>query len=53
MSEARDGIPLVPEPSRAQLDERQQMDYREHRRDLIDWLLVFKKRPGEGEGYAQ
>jgi hypothetical protein len=45
MPETREGIPLVPKPSRARLDERQQMDYREHRRDLIDWLLVFGKDP--------
>ena len=53
MPEARDGIPLIPEPSRARLDERHQMDYQEHRRDLIDWLLVFGKDPEKAEGYAQ
>jgi hypothetical protein len=53
MPEKHDGIPLVPEPSRARLDERQQMTYRDHRRDLIDWLLVFGTNPDKAEGYAQ
>jgi integrase len=53
MSETRAGIPLVPEPSRARLDDRQQMSYREHRHALIDWLLVFGKDPEKAEGYAQ
>lgn len=53
MPEELSGIPLVPEPSRARLDQRQQMDYKEHRRDLIDWLLVFGKDPKKAEGYAQ
>ncbi|WP_411718756.1 hypothetical protein [Natronomonas sp.] len=29
------------------------MDYKEHRRELIDWLLVFGKKPEKAEGYAQ
>jgi site-specific recombinase XerD len=53
MPEELNGIPLVPEPSRARLDERQQMTYRDHRRSLIDWLLVFGKNPDKAEGYAQ
>jgi site-specific recombinase XerD len=53
MPEERAGIILVPEPSRARLDERQQMSYRQHRHDLIDWLLVFGKHPEKAEGYAQ
>jgi site-specific recombinase XerD len=53
MSDTQENIPLVPEPSRARLDQRQQMSYREHRRELIDWLLVFGKNPQKAEGYAQ
>ncbi|MBX0295440.1 tyrosine-type recombinase/integrase [Haloarcula nitratireducens] len=53
MPEEYQGIPLVPEPARARLDERQQMTYREHRRDLIEWLLVFGKHPEKADGYAQ
>ncbi len=29
------------------------MDCREHRRDLIDWLLIFGKQPEKAEGYAR
>ena len=53
MPEEIEGIPLIPEPSRARLDERQQMSYREHRRDFLEWLLVFGKDPEKAEGYAQ
>jgi site-specific recombinase XerD len=48
-----DGISLVPEPSASRLDDRQQSDYRTHRKDLIEWLLVFGKNPEKAEGYAQ
>jgi len=53
MPEKLEGIPLVPEPSRARLDERQQMSYQDHRHDLLDWLLVFGKDPEKATGYAQ
>jgi site-specific recombinase XerD len=53
MAEELEGIPLVPEPSRARLDDRHAMDYREHRRALIEWLLVLGKNPGKATGYAQ
>lgn len=47
-----DGIPLVPEPTAARLDERQQADYRAHRKQLVEWLLAFGKDPATAEGYA-
>lgn len=47
-----EGIPLVPEPTRARLDERHQLDYADHRKRLIEWLLVFGKKPAQAEGYA-
>jgi site-specific recombinase XerD len=53
MTKTRQDIPLVPEPSQDRLDERQEMTYREHRKELIDWLLVFGKEPEKAEGYAQ
>ena len=48
-----EGIKLVPEPSRAVLSERQQIDYADHREAVIDWLLVFGKNPAQAEGYAR
>lgn len=47
-----DGIPLVPEPSQAVLNERQKVDYAEHRRRLIQWGLHFGKDPDRADGYA-
>lgn len=47
-----EGIKLVPEPSQAVLSERQQIDYADHREQLIEWLLVFGKNPAQAEGYA-
>lgn len=48
-----EGIKFVPEPSRAVLSERQQIDYADHRETLIEWLLVFGKNPAQAEGYAR
>jgi integrase len=47
-----EGIILASEPSRAVLGERQQIDYEEHRTELLEWLLVFGKNPQQAEGYA-
>lgn len=55
MSEKGDeieGIIVVPEPSRETLSNRQQVDYADHREELIEWLLVFGKKPAQAEGYA-
>lgn len=48
-----EGIILVPEPTRTVLSERQQIDYADHRENLLEWLLVFGKNPARAEGYAQ
>ena len=47
------GIPLVPEPTAAQLAEREITDYAEHRRAYIKWVLNFGKDPESTEGYAK
>lgn len=44
-----DGIPLVSELTAARLDDRQQIDYRAHRRRFVGWLLAFGKGPETGE----
>lgn len=51
-AERIDGIRLVPTKARKRLNERQILDYREHRRELIQWLLNLGKEPSQGEGYA-
>ncbi|REA04986.1 integrase [Haloferax sp. Atlit-6N] len=47
-----EGITLVPSPSVARLNERQIVDYRHHRTQLIKWMLYVGKNPERAEGYA-
>ena len=47
-----DGIKVVPEPSAALLNERQQIDYCHHRERCLEWLLTFGLDPDRAEGYA-
>lgn len=47
-----DGITLVPETSEVMLNERQRVDYRNHRETLIKWMLNLGKNPERAEGYA-
>lgn len=49
---AIDGIPIVNRPTRAQLDERQLVDYEEYKAALIKWPLYYGKQPKKVEGYA-
>jgi len=46
-------VPLVTDPSWEQLNERQRVDYKEHRRKLLTWLRDLGKNPQKGEGYAE
>jgi site-specific recombinase XerD len=45
--------PLITDPARELLNERQLLDYREERRDLLTWLRDLGKNPERGEGYAE
>ena len=45
-------IKLVPEPNADQLNEKQLVDYREHRGEFIEWLLEEGKNPEKREGYS-
>lgn len=47
-----DGITLVPSTSATMLNERQKVDYADHRADLIRWMLNIGKNPERAEGYA-
>lgn len=47
------GITLVPGPSETMLNDRQRVDYRDHRRDLVRWMLNLGKEPDRAEGYAR
>ena len=48
-----EGIVLVPGPSAAMLNQRQLLDYRDHRRDLIQWHLREGRDPDRAVGYAE
>ncbi|WP_257297448.1 site-specific integrase [Haloarchaeobius sp. FL176] len=45
-------IRLVPEPNRDALNDKQLVDYREHRAEFIEWLRSKGKNPGKREGYS-
>ena len=47
-----DGIAIVTEPSRAFLNERQLLDYRNQREKCLRWLLGLGKDPEKATGYA-
>jgi site-specific recombinase XerD len=46
-------INVVPNTTAERLTERQLLDYRNHREDLIEWLLFFGKDPETADGYAR
>jgi len=48
-----EGIVLISDPARRQLNERQLIAYRNHREDLIRWLATMGKEPDKLEGYAE
>lgn len=47
-----DGVPIVNQPTRAVLSERELVDYEEYKRRLLEWLLAVGKNPEKAEGYA-
>jgi len=53
VTERCEGAILVPEPTREVLNERQQLDYCEHRRRLIRWMAHRGKDEDRIVGYAQ
>lgn len=44
-----DDVPIIPAPTKEYLNERQLVDYREHREDFLEWLFTLGKRPEYGE----
>ncbi len=47
-----DEFPIVPGPTRDRLNSRQLVEYTEHRKRLISWMLSVGKNPERGEGYS-
>lgn len=47
-----EGIVLIPDPSEGYMNERQRVDYKNHRQDYIEWLANYGKDPEALEGYA-
>lgn len=46
-----DDVPIIPKPTNEYLNERQLVDYREHRENFLEWLFTLEKRPEYGESY--
>jgi site-specific recombinase XerD len=46
------GIVLVTDTAEDYLNPRQEITYREHRRELAEWLLSLGKNPKKAEGYS-
>lgn len=53
MTDIPDCISLVPGPTEDWLNPQQLTSYREHRRDLIQWMLTLGKEPAKAAGYAE
>jgi integrase len=47
-----DGIVLVTEEAAEYLNPRQEVTYREHRRELAEWMLALGKDPNKADGYS-
>lgn len=47
-----DGIVLVTKDAQEYLNPRQEVTYREHRRELAEWMLALGKDPDKAEGYS-
>lgn len=47
-----DGIVLVTEDSKEYLNPKQEIAYRELRREMAEWLLALGKNPNKAEGYS-
>lgn len=48
----RGRITIVPEPTQERLNDKQHVDYRNHRERWIKWLLNLGKNPEKAEGYS-
>jgi len=47
-----DGIVLVSEKAAEFLNPKQEITYREHRRELAEWMLNLGKNPAKADGYS-
>lgn len=46
-------VPLVAEKSEQYLNQKQYIDYENHRRKFTEWLLTFGKDPNAADGYTE
>lgn len=46
-------FPLVPEENASYLSEKQRIDYKNQRRDFVEWLLGVGKDPSAADGYSK
>ncbi|MFC6904205.1 tyrosine-type recombinase/integrase [Halalkalicoccus tibetensis] len=45
-------IPVLTQPAKRYLNDRQQQDYETHRRNLLSWLHTLGKNPEANQGYS-
>lgn len=48
-----DDIPVLTDPAARRLNQRQQLDYTNHRETLLQWLLHLGKDPRNATGYSK
>ena len=53
MSDGVKSFPLVPNPTKEILTDRQLVDYKHQRERFLDWLKHFGKDPKKAEGYSE
>jgi len=46
------GAPIISMETQQELSEKQLLDFRSHKRDILRWLATFGKNPDKGEGYS-
>jgi hypothetical protein len=46
------GAPVISVETRQELTEKQLLDFRSNKRDMLRWLSAFDKNPDRGEGYS-
>jgi integrase len=47
-----DDLTIITQPAEKQLNQRQLLDYRNHREEMVKWCLNFGKNPEKNEGYS-
>jgi hypothetical protein len=52
MLDTVENIKLVTEPAETRLNPREEIAYREHRRQIAEWMVSVGKQPDRAEGFS-